>query len=142
MDSLIVTRTVAIPHQELRFRFSRSGGPGGQNVNTRDTKVEVIFDVEGSPSLGPRQRERAIRRLAGRLDADGKLHVVASDERSQAQNRELALGRLQSILAEALRPDPAPRRPTRPSKSAQVKGLEAKRARGRLKRLRTSAPDD
>ncbi|MGI8426855.1 MAG: alternative ribosome rescue aminoacyl-tRNA hydrolase ArfB [Actinomycetota bacterium] len=142
MDQLRVTRTVAVPEQELKFRFSRSGGPGGQNVNTRDTKVEVIFDAARSPSLGPRQRERVARHLDGRLDSEGKLHVVASDERTQAQNRELAVSRLQAILAEALRPDPAPRRPTRPSKSKQRKRVESKRVRGRLKRLRGSAADD
>ncbi len=142
MSDITVTRSVTIPESELSLKFSRSGGPGGQNVNTRDTKVEVIFDVAGSPSLGPRQRERAIRNLEGKLDGDGKLHVVASEERSQAQNRERAITRLQAILAEALRPDPAPRRPTRPSRAAQERRLEAKRARGRLKRLRSAAPEE
>lgn len=131
-----------VPEQELRFRFSRSGGPGGQNVNTRDTKVEVIFDVAHSLSLGPRQRERVARHLEGRLDSEGKLHVVASDERSQAQNRELATSRLQALLAEALRPDPPPRRATKPSKAKQTKRLESKRLRGRQKRLRAPATDD
>jgi ribosome-associated protein len=142
MSDITVTRSVTIPESELSLKFSRSGGPGGQNVNTRDTKVEVIFDVAGSPSLGPRQRERAIRNLEGKLDGEGKLHVVASEERSQAQNRERAITRLQAILAEALRPDPAPRRPTMPSRAAQERRLEAKKARGRLKRLRSGTPED
>ena len=124
------------------MRFSRSGGPGGQNVNTRSTRVEVVFDVAGSPSLGPRQRARIMDKLGGRLDTDGKLRVVASEERSQAQNRELALGRLRDLLAEALRPDPPPRRPTRPSKGAVERRLASKRARGQIKRERSSVPED
>ena len=124
------------------MRFSRSGGPGGQNVNTRSTRVEVVFDVAGSPSLGPRQRARIMDKLGGRLDTDGKLRVVASEERSQAQNRELALGRLRDLLAEALRPDPPPRRPTRPSKGAVERRLASKRARSQIKRERSSVPED
>ena len=124
------------------MRFSRSGGPGGQNVNTRSTRVEVVFDVAGSPSLGPRQRARITDKLGGRLDTDGRLRVVASEERSQAQNRELALGRLRDLLAEALRPDPPPRRPTRPSKGAVERRLASKRARSRIKRERSSVPED
>ncbi|HEX9316419.1 MAG TPA: alternative ribosome rescue aminoacyl-tRNA hydrolase ArfB [Actinomycetota bacterium] len=142
MDGLRVSRTVVIPLGELELRFSRSGGPGGQNVNTRSTRVEAVFDVAGSPSLGPRQRARVMDKLGGRLDTDGKLRVVASEERSQAQNRELALGRLRDLLAEALRPDPPPRRPTRPSKSSVERRLASKRARSRIKRERSSVPED
>ena len=142
MDGFKVNGSVTIPESELEFKFSRSGGPGGQNVNTRDTKVEVVFDVGGSGALEPWQRERAIRNLGGRLDSDGRLHVVASDARTQAANRQAALKRLQAALADALRPDPAPRRPTRPSRAAKERRLSAKRARGRLKSLRRSLPDD
>jgi ribosome-associated protein len=142
MSDLLITRTVAVPEEELTFRFSRSGGPGGQNVNTRDTKVEVVFDVAQSPSLGPVQRARVIDNLAGRLDAAGKLHVVASDARTQGQNRELATERLKEILAGALRPPPAPRRPTRPSRAAVNRRIARKRARGQLKRQRSTAPDE
>ncbi|HMC08305.1 MAG TPA: alternative ribosome rescue aminoacyl-tRNA hydrolase ArfB [Actinomycetota bacterium] len=142
MDGIRVSRGLVIPSGELELRFSRSGGPGGQNVNTRDTRVEVVFDVAGSPSLGPRQRARVIDRLGGRLDAEGRLRVVASEERSQAQNRELAVNRLRDLLAEALRPDPSPRRPTRPTKASAQRRLAAKRARGRLKRDRSTVPDD
>src|SRR5438445_2622835 len=106
MEGLRVSRTVVIPLGELEMRFSRSGGPGGQNVNTRSTRVEVVFDVAASPSLGPRQRARLLEKLGGRLDASGRLRVVAADERSQAQNRELALERLRDTLRDALRPDP------------------------------------
>jgi ribosome-associated protein len=141
-DGLRVTSSVVIPPDELRFRFSRSGGPGGQNVNTRDTRVELVFDVASSSALGPRQRARALDRLGSRLDADGRLRVVAADERSQVRNRELALERLRSILADALRPDPPARRPTRPSKGADEARLAAKRARSRLKRNRTAVPEE
>jgi ribosome-associated protein len=142
MEGLRVSRTVVIPLGELELRFSRSGGPGGQNVNTRSTRVEVVFDVAGSPSLGPRQRARILSKLAGRLDTEGNLRVVASEERTQAQNRELALGRLRDLLAEALRPDPPPRRPTKPSKGSVERRLAGKRARGRIKRERSSVPED
>lgn len=133
---------MAISEGELSFRFSRSGGPGGQNVNTRDTRVEATFDVVSSASLGARQRERALRNLEGKLDSEGVLHVVASDARTQGQNREAAVARLTATLAEALRPDPAPRRPVKPSRAAQARRIESKRARGRLKQLRSSAPED
>ncbi len=142
MNEIPVSRTVALSPDELTFRFSRSGGPGGQNVNTRDTRVEVVFDVAGSPSLGPRQKARVLSRLGGRLDADGRLRVVASEERSQAQNRALAVGRLRDLLAKALRPDPPQRRPTRPTKGAAERRLAGKRARGQLKRERSSVPED
>lgn len=133
---------MVIPLGEVDLRFSRSGGPGGQNVNTRSTRVEAVFDVAGSPSLGPRQRARVLTKLTGRLDSDGRLRVVASEERSQAQNRELAVGRLQNLLAEALRPDPPPRRPTKPSRGSVERRLASKRARSRTKRDRSSVPDD
>lgn len=142
MTGIRVSSTVTIPEHELQLKFSRSGGPGGQNVNTRDTRVEVIFDVTGSPSLGPRQRERALRNLDGKLDGEGRLHVIASEERSQAQNRELAVGRLRNLMTDALRPDPAPRRATKPSKGSQERRLAAKKARGQLKRLRSTGFDD
>lgn len=131
-----------VPDSELTFRFSRSGGPGGQNVNTRDTRVEVVFDVASSPSLTALQRERAMHRLRSRLDDEGKLHVVASDARTQGENRELAVRRLHLVLGEALRPPPPPRRPTRPSKAAKDRRVAQKRARGALKKLRGSLPDD
>ena len=137
-----VNRSCAIPLRELTWKFTASGGPGGQHANTANTRAEVRFDVAGSPSLGPRQRARVLSKLAGRLDTEGNLRVVASEERSQAQNRELALGRLRDLLAEALRPDPPPRRPTKPSKGSVERRLASKRARGRIKRERSSVPED
>ena len=126
---LRVTRTCRIPLDELEWRFSASGGPGGQHANTANTKAEVRFDVAGSPSLGPRQRARLLERLGP------VVRVVASDERSQLRNRELALDRLRSRLAEALRID-RQRRPTAPSASSRQRRLESKRKRGEIKRMR------
>lgn len=138
-DPVRITRSVAIPATELDFRFSRAGGPGGQHANRRETKVELVFDVADSPSLGPRQRARVFERLGSRIDDDGCLHVVASDERSQTRNRELAIGRFRDLLAEALRP-PKPRKPTRRTKGADERRLEGKKRRGRKKRDRSWRP--
>ena len=126
---LRVTRTCRIPLNELEWRFSASGGPGGQHVNTANTKAEVRFDIASSPSLGPRQRARLLERLGP------EVRVVASDRRSQLRNRELALERLRSRLAEGLRVE-RERRPTTPSKSARERRLESKHKRGEVKRMR------
>ena len=115
-----VSPTLVLPASELSWRFSRSGGPGGQHANTSDTRVEVRFDIAGSPSLGPRQRARLRERLGD------EVRVVVADERSQARNRQLALERLCDRLAAALRVD-RPRRPTTPSKASVQRRLEAKR---------------
>lgn len=123
---LRVNRSLAIPLDELAWRFSASGGPGGQHANTANTRAEVRFDVAGSPSLTAEQR----RRLTARLGPE--VRVVASDRRSQAQNRSLALGRLAERLAGALRPVPA-RRATAPSAGAKRRRLEVKRRRGQRK---------
>jgi len=132
---LVVTRSCRIPLEELEWRFSASGGPGGQHANTSNTKAEVRFDVAGSPSLGPRQRARLLERL-GPL-----VRVVASDERSQARNRDLALERLAARLAAGLRVD-AVRHPTRPRPSAARNRLADKRRRSETKRLRGRPGDD
>jgi len=136
-DDLRVSGSLRIPLAELEWRFSRSGGPGGQHANTADTRAEVRFDVAGSPSLGPRQRARLLERLGP------VVRVVASDERSQARNRQLALDRLAARLTEALHIERA-RRPTRPSRGAKERRLEAKRHQGERKRMRgrPPSPDD
>ena len=138
---LRVSRSIEIPERELRWRFSRSSGPGGQSVNTADSRVELSFDVSTSSALGPVQRSRALERLAGRL-VDGVLTIAASEERSQLRNREAARERLARLLAEAVAPPPKKRRPTKPSRRAVERRLEAKRLRGRTKRLRRPAEDD
>ncbi len=125
-----------IPLAELSFRFSRSGGPGGQHVNTSSTRVELLFDLAGSPSLTEDERALARRRLRSRLDADGVLRIVAQDERSQLRNRELAVRRFAETMRDALRPPPPPRRATRPSRAAKQRRLEGKRIAGQTKRLR------
>ena len=132
-DALRVTRTCVIPLDELEWRFSASGGPGGQHANTSNTRAEVRFDVRASPSLGPRQRARLLERLGP------VVRVVASDERSQTRNRQLAIDRLRSRLAEGLRVA-KPRRPTAPSKAARERRLSAKRRRADVKRQR-ARPD-
>ena len=131
---LRVTPTCVVRLDELDWRFSASGGPGGQHVNTSNTRAEVRFDIAGSPSLGPRQRAGLLERLGP------EVRVVASDERSQLRNRELALERLRSRLAEALRVQ-TPRRPTKPTKAAKEKRLEEKRHRSEAKRRRRGHGD-
>jgi len=100
---------VLIPERELGWRFSRSGGPGGQGVNTTDSRVELLFDVAASTTLTEQQRARVLQRLSNRL-VDGVLTVVASEYRSQLRNREAARARLAAMLRAALAPDPPARR--------------------------------
>src|ERR687892_1216436 len=112
---LHVTRSVTIPEKDLRWRFSRSSGPGGQSVNTADSRVQLSVDLATTTALGPIQRSRVLERLADRL-VDGVLTITAQEERSQLRNREAAEDRLRAILAEALAPPPRTRRPTKPSR--------------------------
>jgi ribosome-associated protein len=126
---LRVSRSCAIPLDEVELRFSASGGPGGQHANRSNTRVEVRFDAAASPSLGPRQRERIVAKLGP------VVRVVADDERSQTRNRALALERLAGRLASALHVD-RPRRPTKPSAAAKATRVDEKRKRGELKRSR------
>jgi ribosome-associated protein len=138
-----ITPEVAIPVAELEFRASRASGPGGQGVNTTDSRVELRFDVAGSPSLPPDAKERALRRLGPRLDSGGVLRVVAKAQRSQLANRRAAVERFAELLARALH-TPRPRRPTRPSRAAAAQRVETKRRRSATKRLRErpGRPDD
>jgi ribosome-associated protein len=132
---LRVTRTCVIPLDELEWRFGASGGPGGQHANRSNTRAEVRFDVAGSPSLGPRQRDRVMARLGATV------RVVADDERSQGRNRALALERLRARLAAALHVDP-PRRPTAPSRRAREDRLSEKRRRSEVKQARRRVDPD
>jgi ribosome-associated protein len=132
---LEIRRGLVISEAELAWRFSRSSGPGGQGVNTADSRVELSFDVERSPSLSPTHRARALERLAPRL-VDGVLTIAASEHRSQLRNREAALARLKDVLTAATAPPPRPRRPTKPSKAATQRRIDDKKRRGQLKRLR------
>lgn len=132
---LRLARGVSVPLRELTWRFSASGGAGGQHVNTSNTRGSVTFDISGSPSLPEWARDRLLERLGPSVS------VVASDRRSQARNRDLALARLQSRLAAAL-VAPRPRTGTRPTKASQRRRLEQKRRRGQVKRDRRSGPVD
>jgi ribosome-associated protein len=125
---------------ELTFRYTRSGGPGGQHVNTSSTRVELLFDVAGSPALTEPERSLAKRRLRTRLDSEGRLRVVAQDERSRARNRAIAIDRFVALMREALRPPPPPRRPTQPTRAAREERLDEKRQRGTRKRMRRPPP--
>lgn len=131
---------VQIPAGELEWKFSRSSGPGGQSVNTSDSRVSLSFDLRDSPSLDPRLRDRALRRLAGRL-ADGVLTVHADRERSQYLNRLAAAKRLAAVLRAAIAPPGPQRRATRPSAAAKQRRITAKKQRGQIKRWRAADGD-
>lgn len=135
-----VHRSLVLPERELRWRFSRASGPGGQGVNTTDSRVELSFDLAASPSVPDGLRERALRRLQHRL-VDGVLTVVAAEHRSQLRNRAAARDRLAAALRAAIAPDPPRRRPTRPTRGSQQRRLETKARRGAVKRLR-GRPDE
>jgi len=138
-DDLPVTRTLVIPGAELSERFSRSSGPGGQGVNTTDSRVELSYDVAAS-SLPPVVRSRVLDTLAGRL-VDGVLTVSASEFRTQLANRRAARERLAALVRSAAGPPPPKRRPTKPTRGSQRRRLEAKKQRSQTKRLRRG-PDE
>jgi len=135
-----VTASIAIPASELTWRFSRSSGPGGQGVNTADSRVELCWDPATSTALSERVRERALERLAGRLSG-GLIVIVASEHRSQLRNREAACVRLAALVREAVAPPAPARRATRPSAGARRRRMEDKRRRGEVKRLRRPTAD-
>lgn len=137
---LRVTARVVVPERELSWRFSRSSGPGGQSVNTADSRAELSYDVARSSALGPIQRARALERLGSRL-VDGVLTLSASEHRSQLRNREAAERRLAELLRDAIAAPPRQRRPTRPTRSAVENRLAVKRRRGEVKRLRRTTED-
>jgi ribosome-associated protein len=134
-----VSRSVVVPERELRWRFSRSSGPGGRSVDTADSRVELALDVSRTTALGPVQRARALHRLSDRL-VDGVLTVTASEHRSQLRNREAALERMAETLRSAMAPPPPRRRPTRPTRGAVERRLAGKHRRAQTKRLRR--PED
>ncbi len=137
---LTVNFRVVIPEHELGWRFSRSSGPGGQSVNTTDSRVELVFDLARTTALSERLRTLALERLEGRL-ADGVVTVAASEHRSQLRNREAAEQRLAELVREAIAPPPPPRRATRPTRASVRRRLDSKRKRSDLKRGR-QAPRD
>jgi len=139
---LEITPALRLPLSELDYRASRSGGPGGQHVNTSSTRIEVHWNIARSPSLTPEQRERLLQRLRTRLDSEGNLRLVSSGSRSQLRNKEEVTERLQKVLAGALAVQKK-RKPTRPSRAAKQARLDAKRRRSSTKeRRRAPIPDE
>ena len=138
---LEITPELLLPLTELDYRATRSGGPGGQHVNTSSTRIEVWWDVGGSLALSEDQLARLLERLSNRLDGMGRLRVVASESRSQLRNREAATERLRQLVAAALVVR-KPRKRTKPSRAAKAARLEAKRRRSALKRDRRAPPHD
>ena len=133
---------LAIPDEEVSFVTSRSGGPGGQNVNKLETRVTVRFDVAGSPSLTEEQRQRLLERLATRITRAGFLQVTSQKHRTQGENREAALARFAELMAEALREE-TPRKATRVPRAAKRRRLDNKKRHGQRKRERSaSIPQD
>jgi len=140
MDDLVVTGRVVIPASELKERFSHASGPGGQGVNTTDSRVELIFDVASSPSLPEVLRERALDALASRL-VDGRITIAAAERRSQLANRKIARERLAQLLREAVAPPPRARRATKPTRGSKERRLAGKKRRSEVKRGRSRPAD-
>lgn len=134
-----VRGSVVVPDDELVWRFSRSSGPGGQSVNTADSRAELSWDVTATTALTEAQRERVLERLGGRL-SDGVLTIAASEYRSQLRNRQAALERFVTVLGDALAPPPPPRRATRPSRSSRTRRTETERRRRAVKEMRRRPP--
>jgi len=139
--SLVVNDRLRIPRAELEFRATRAGGPGGQHVNTSSTRVELLWNVRGSAAPDEAQRAQLIERLGGRVDGQGNVRVVASDSRSQRQNRERAEERLAALLRDALVVRKK-RRPTKPSRASKEERLAEKKRRGEKKRERRGRFED
>jgi ribosome-associated protein len=138
---LDITPDLRLPLSELEYRASRSGGPGGQHVNTSSTRIELWWDVARSPSATPEQRAWLLKRLAPRLDSEGRLRLVSSGSRSQLRNREDVTERLRTVLAAAM-VVPKKRKATKPSRAAKAARLEGKRRRATTKQRRRAPPPD
>ncbi len=138
---VVVTPALFIPVAEIEFRYSRSGGPGGQNVNRRETRVELLFDIGHSPTLTEEQRERLMQRLRNRIDSAGVLHLTISEHRSQLRNRQAALERFGELLQEGLNV-PRERVATRPSRVSAQRRMEHKRRRASTKQMRRPVRSD
>lgn len=124
-----------IPRAELSYRASRSGGPGGQHVNTSSTRIELLWDVGATPSLSDEQRARVQERLANRINTEGVLLLASSEHRSQSQNKDSVTARFAEMLAAALKV-PKRRKRTRMPRAAKEKRLKAKKERAQTKRMR------
>ena len=134
-DSIQINSGLSIPLAELSFRYSKSSGPGGQHAQKSSSRVELLFDVLGSPSLSDSQRARILERLAGYIDTDGVLHLASQSERSQLRNKREVIARLQQVLRQALRRRKR-RKATRPTAGSIERRLKDKKQHGEIKRLR------
>lgn len=137
---LEITPALSIPESELDFRATRSGGPGGQHVNTSSTRIELTWNVATTPSLDDAQRERIMQKLANRIDDSGVLRLTASASRSQLQNKEEAIARFIKLVAGALQV-PKPRKKTKPPKASREERLKAKKKRSETKKMRGPVED-
>ncbi len=140
-DDIVINPALVIPASELSYRASRSGGPGGQHVNTSSTRIELVWNVAGSLSLSGDQRQRLLTRLATRLDSSGGLRLVSSGTRSQLQNREEVTERFRLLIGKALIV-PKKRKKTRPSRAAKERRLQSKKHRSGVKVLRGRVRSD
>ncbi len=136
---LTINAYLVIPSKELKWRFSRSSGPGGQGVNTTDSRVELTFDIKSSSVIGAFHKQRLLEQLKSR-SINGRLIIVAAEQRSQHQNRQLALARLANLLQEGLKPPPKSRKTTKPTCASQRRRIDAKKRRSALKQKRQSKP--
>jgi ribosome-associated protein len=135
MPDIPLRRGVSVPEAELDLRAAKSGGPGGQSVNTTDSKIELRWDVAATSALSEAQRARVMERLASRMTGAGVLILTGSEHKSQHRNREAVLARFRSLVGDALEP-PKQRRRTRPTRGSKERRLKAKKQRGEVKRLR------
>jgi ribosome-associated protein len=140
-DAIEIIPGLIIPRSELEYRATRSGGPGGQHVNTSSTRIELTWNVQTTPSLDDAQRARVSEKLANRIDERGVLRLTSSGSRSQHQNREDVTERFARLIAQALH-QPRPRKKTRPSRAAKEARLQSKKRRSRTKEQRRSVGDD
>ena len=140
MADVLIRPGLAIPEAELNWRFSRSSGPGGQGVNTTDSRVELSWNLLASNLLSPALKERAVERLGSRL-VDGVITITASEHRSQLRNREAAEARLAMRVGEAIAAPPRQRRATKPTRGSVERRIGEKKRRAQIKRNRRSDED-
>ena len=136
-----VSRSLTIPGDEIRLKFSPSGGPGGQHANKAATRVDLTWNVASSRALGPRQRQRLRQKLRGRIDSAGNLRLSSDAQRSQHRNRDAALRRLEILVRDALRRETT-RVATRPTKASQERRIKDKKRRSQIKQMRRLPPED
>ena len=139
-NTVQINSKLSIPLGELSFRYSRSSGPGGQHVQKSSTRVELRFDVEGSPSLSDAQRKKVLKRLAGYVDTAGVLHLVSQSERSQLRNKEEVIARFQTLMREALKKRKR-RKASHPTAESKERRLQEKKQHSQTKKLRRKVRD-